>query len=147
MRDFDHGKVYSDTYIQDILGSVRTIAMVRASANPAKPSHIVMQFLIEAGYDVILINPRRGLTQICGLKVYHSLKYVDRSVDMVDVFRPSHELVEIARQALEIKAKVLWSQLGIQDDEAARIAGDGGLKVVMDRCPMIELASDTMKNH
>lgn len=135
------GDLYSSDYVQNILDSVRTIAMVGASADAAKPSHEVLQFLIEAGYDMIPVNPRPDVTEICGLTVYPSLQSIDRPVDMVEVFRPSHELAAIARQAVEIEAKVFWAQLGVHDDEAARIAEGGGLKVVMDRCPKIELAA------
>ena len=137
----DRGEAYSDTCVHEILGSIRTIAMVGASPDRTKPSHDVLQFLIGAGYDVIPVNPRADLSEIGGLKVYPSLQSIDRPVDMVDVFRPSRELAAIAREAVEIKARVLWAQLGIHDDVAARIAEDGGLKVVMDRCPKLELAA------
>ena len=136
----DHREACSDAHVAEILGSVRTIAMVGASADPAKPSHDVLQVLVAAGYDVIPVNPRADLTEILGLEVYPSLKSIDRPVDMVDVFRPSGELAGIAREAVEIGARVLWAQLGIHDEEAARIAEEGGLAVVMDRCPKIELA-------
>lgn len=137
----DHAGANSDRDVREILESVRTIAMVGASADPAKPSHEVLQFLIEAGYDMIPVNPRPDVTEIHGLKVYPSLQAIERPVDMVEVFRPSEELVGIAHEAVAIGAKVLWAQLGIHDDKAARIAQDGGLKVVMDRCPKIELAA------
>jgi len=140
MTHTGRGAAYSDAYVDDILGSVRTIAMVGASADPRKPSHDVLQVLIRAGYDMIPVNPRPDLTEILGLKVYPSLQSIDRPVDMVDVFRPSGQLAGIAGEAVEIGAKVLWAQLGIHDDEAARIAERGGLAVVMDRCPKIELA-------
>lgn len=140
MKYTDYDEVYSDSYIQDILSWVRTIAIVGASDNPSKPSYDVLQILIAAGYDMIPVNPRRGLSEILGLKVYPSLKAIDRPVDMVDVFRPSRELVTIARNAVEIEAKVFWTQLGIYNSEAASIADKAGLKVVMDRCPKIELA-------
>lgn len=131
---------YSDAWLQHLLGSVRTIALVGASANPAKPSHQVMQYLLDAGYDVIPVNPRADGTEILGRRVFPSLESIDRPVDMVDVFRPSRELPEIAREAVAISARVLWGQLDIQDEEAARIAEEGGLEVVMNRCPKIELA-------
>lgn len=137
----NHGDAYSSADVRDILGSVKTIAMVGASADQAKPSNDVLRFLIRAGYDVIPVNPRPGLTEILGLKVYPSLQSIDRPVDMVEVFRPSPELAGIAGEAVTIGARVLWAQLGIHDDEAARIAGEGGLAVVMNRCPKIELAS------
>ncbi|HKJ95197.1 MAG TPA: CoA-binding protein [Gammaproteobacteria bacterium] len=130
---------HSDADVRAILGSVRTIAMVGASANPSKPSYEVLQVLRQAGYDLIPVNPRSDLAEIQGLAVYPSLQSIDRPVDMVDVFRPSREFAAIAREAVDIGAKVLWGQLGIHDDEAARIAAAGGLSVVMDRCPKIEL--------
>ena len=139
MTETRYGDKYSDDYIQQILGSVRCIAMVGASADPSKPSNKVLQFLVGAGYDVVPVNPRPDVTEICGLKVYPSLESIDQTVDMVDVFRPSGELSGIARQAQEIGASVLWAQLGIHDEEAERIAEQGGMKVVMDRCPKIEL--------
>ena len=140
MTETDHGRAYPAADAREVLESVHTIAMVGASADPGKPSYDVLGVLIEAGYDMIPVNPRPDVTEIRGLKVYPSLESIDRPVDMVDVFRPSRELAGIAREAVAIGAKVLWAQLGIQDDEAARIAGDGGLQVVMDRCPKIELA-------
>jgi predicted CoA-binding protein len=135
-----HGKTYSDDFVQQVLGSVKTIAMVGASGNPTKASYDVLQFMIAAGYDMIPVNPRPDVTEIQGLAVYSSLKSIDRPVDMVEVFRPSPELVGFAREAVDIGAKVFWAQLGIYDAEAKRIAEQGGLKVVMDRCPKIELA-------
>lgn len=134
-----HGEVYSDARIQSLLASVRTIAMVGASADPDKASNQVLRALTEAGYEVIPVNPRPDLTAIRGLKVYPSLRAIGRPVDMVDVFRPAEELAGIAAEAVAIGARVLWAQLGIRDDEAARIASAGGLTVVMDRCPKIEL--------
>ena len=130
-----------DAHVLQVLQSVRTIAVVGASDNPAKPSYQVSRFLIDAGYTVIPVNPRSGLKTILGRPVYPSLRAIDQPVDMVDVFRPSAELAEIAREAVAIGAHVLWGQLDIQDDEAAHIAEDGGLTVVMDRCPKIELAA------
>jgi len=139
MTNTSYGEKYSDDYVQEILGSVRSIAMVGASAEPSKPSNRVLQFLIGAGYDVIPVNPRLDMAEICGLRVYPSLKSIERTVDMVDVFRPSGELPGIVREAQEIGAKVFWAQLGIHDEEVERIAEQGGMKVVMDRCPKIEL--------
>ena len=95
--------------------------------------------LHETGYDMIPINPRPGLEEIRGIKVYPSLQEVDRPVDMVEVFRRPEDLPEVARQAVAIGAKVLWGQIGVFNQEAAEIAEAGGLKVVMNRCPKIEL--------
>lgn len=135
----NHDEDYSEIYLQGILKSVKTIAMVGASPDRTKFSYGVLRVLHETGYDMIPVNPRPGVTEIRGLKVYSSLASIDRPVDMVQVFRPPQELVEIAKEAVEIGAKVLWGQLGVRDDEAARIAEDAGLKVVMNRCPKIEL--------
>ena len=130
---------YEPGFIADILSSVKTIAVVGASANDAKPSHDVSRFLLNAGYDVIPVNPHTSHTEILGQTVFRSLGEIERPVDMVDVFRPSKELYGIAQQAVDIGAKVLWGQLGIHDDAAKQLAEAAGLKVVMDRCPKIEL--------
>ncbi len=139
MTYVNHDDGYSEEYLQDILKSVKTIAMVGASPDKTKFSYGVLRVLSETGYDMIPVNPRPDITEIRGLKVYPSLKAIDRPVDMVEVFRAPEELPAIAHEAVEIGAKVLWGQIGVRNDEAARIAEDGGLKVVMDRCPKIEL--------
>lgn len=130
---------YPAGYIEDILRSVKTIAMVGASADKTKFSYGVLRVLHETGYDMIPINPNPKVKEIRGLKVYNSLEEIDRPVDMVEVFRRPEELYAIAEQAIAIKAKVLWGQIGVFDDRAAQLASDAGLKVVMDRCPKIEL--------
>lgn len=139
MTYVNHDEGYSEEYLQGILNSVKTIAMVGASPDKTKFSYGVLRVLSETGYEMIPVNPRPELIEIRGLEVYPSLKSIDRPVDMVQVFRAPEELVGIARDAVEIGAKVLWGQLGVRNDEAARIAEDAGLKVVMDRCPKIEL--------
>ena len=139
MTGINHDEPYSDDYLQDILASVKTIAMVGASPDKTKFSYGVLRVLHETGYDMIPINPRPGLAQIRGLKVYPSLAAVDRQVDMVEVFRKPDDLPAIAQEAVAIGAKVLWGQIGVYNEEAARIAEDAGMKVVMDRCPKIEL--------
>lgn len=130
---------YDSAYLAEILKSVRTIAMVGASADKTKFSYGVLRVLHETGYDMIPVNPNPHVTEIRGLKVYPSLEDIDRSVDMVEVFRPKEEFYGIAEQAIAIGAKVLWGQIGVFDDRAARLAEDAGLKVVMNRCPKIEL--------
>jgi predicted CoA-binding protein len=135
----NHNEPYSDTYIQGILTSVKTIAMVGASPDKTKFSYGVLRVLHETGYDMIPINPRPGLVDIRGMKVYPDLSSIDRPVDMVEVFRKSEDLYGIAEQAIAIGAKVLWGQIGVINHDAARLAEDAGLKVVMDRCPKIEL--------
>ena len=130
---------YAPEYLAEILRSVKTIAMVGASADKTKFSYGVLRVLHETGYKMLPINPNPNVAEIRGLAVYHSLEEVDRQVDMVQVFRPKDELYDIAHQAIAIGAKVLWGQIGIYDDRAARLAQNAGLKVVMNRCPKIEL--------
>ncbi len=139
MTHLNHVEPYSDEYLQEILKSVKAIAMVGASPDRTKFSYGVLRVLHETGYDMIPVNPRPEVTEIRGLKVYPTLASIDRSVDMVEVFRKPEQLVEIAREAVEIGAKVLWGQIGVFNEEAAKIAESAGLKVVMNRCPKIEL--------
>ena len=130
---------YSDEYLRDILSSVKTIAMVGASPDKTKFSYGVLRVLHETGYDMIPVNPRPGITEIRGLKVYPSLKEIDRPVDMVEVFRKPEDLYAIAEEAISINAKVLWGQIGVINHDAAKLAEKAGLKVVMNKCPKIEL--------
>ncbi len=130
---------YDPEYLADILKSVRSIAMVGASADRTKFSYGVLRVLHETGYDMIPVNPNPKVREIRGIKAYRSLAEIDRPVDMVEVFRPKEELCEIARQAIVIGAKVLWGQIGVYDDNAAKLAEEAGLRVVMNRCPKIEL--------
>ena len=130
---------YDPSYLADILKSVKTIAMVGASGDKTKFSYGVLRQLSEIGYDILPINPNPKITEIRGLRVYHSLKEIDKQIDMVEVFRPKNELYGIAEQAIEVGAKVLWGQIGVYDDKAAELAEAAGLKVVMNRCPKIEL--------
>ena len=135
----NHNEPYSDDYLQDILSSVKTIAMVGASPDKTKFSYGVLRVLHETGYDMIPVNPRPKLTEIRGLKVYSSLDQIDRPVDMVEVFRKPEDLYVVAKEAIAIGAKVLWGQIGVINHDAARLAEEAGLKVVMNRCPKIEL--------
>jgi uncharacterized protein len=139
MTYMNHDADYPAEYIAEILRTTKTIAMVGASPDKTKFSYGVLRVLHETGYDMIPVNPRPDVTEIRSIKVYHALEEIDRPVDMVQVFRRSEELPEIARQAIQIGAKVLWGQIGVKNDRAARIAEDAGLKVVMNRCPKIEL--------
>ena len=139
MTGINHDEPYSDDYLQDILGSVKTIAMVGASPDKTKFSYGVLRVLHETGYDMIPVNPRPGLNEIRGLKVFPTLAAIDRPVDMVEVFRRSEDLYEVAQEAVAIGAKVLWGQIGVVDQKAARLAERAGLRVVMNRCPKIEL--------
>jgi predicted CoA-binding protein len=135
----DHDQDYDEAYLADILKSVKTIAMVGASGDKTKFSYGVLRVLHECGFDMIPVNPNLAGEEIRGLPVVASLRDIDRPVDMVQVFRDSGELPEVAAEAIEIGAKVLWGQIGVRNDEAARMAEDAGLRVVMNRCPKIEL--------
>ena len=135
----DHTQPYSDSYLQGILKSVKTIAMVGASPDNTKFSYGVLRVLSETGYDMIPVNPRPGLEEIRGLKVYPSLAAIDRPVDMVEVFRRPEDFMDVTKEAIAIGAKVLWGQIGVVDHDAAMLAEEAGMQVVMDRCPKIEL--------
>lgn len=135
----DHTQPYPDDYLQGILKSVKTIAMVGASPDKTKFSYGVLRVLHETGYDMIPVNPRAGLEEIRGIRVYPSLAAIDRPVDMVEVFRRPEDLMGVTREAIAIGAKVLWGQIGVVDHAAAELAERAGMKVVMDRCPKIEL--------
>lgn len=135
----DHTQPYSDAYLQGILKSVKTIAMVGASPDKTKFSYGVLRVLSETGYDMIPVNPRAGLEDIRGLKVYPSLAAIDRPVDMVEVFRRPEDLMDVTKEAIAIGAKVLWGQIGVVDHAAAQLAEEAGMQVVMDKCPKIEL--------
>ncbi len=137
--DIDRIYDYPPGYLAEILRETRTIAMVGASADRTKFSYGVLRVLHETGYEMLPVNPNPEVKEIRGVKVYRSLKEIDRPVDMVEVFRPKEELYAVAEQAIEIGAKVLWGQIGVYDDAAAKLAEGAGLKVVMNRCPKIEL--------
>ena len=137
--EIDRRYDYAPAYLAEILRSVKTIAMVGASADKTKFSYGVLRQLHEIGYDILPVNPNPTVTEIRGIKVWRSLQEIDRPVDMVDVFRPKEELYGIAEQAIAIGAKVLWGQIDVYDDRAAALAEAAGLQVVMDRCPKIEL--------
>lgn len=130
---------YSPEYLAEILKSVKTIAMVGASSDPTKFSYGVLRVLHETGYEMIPVNPTEAGGEIRGLPVYRSLSAVERPVDMVQVFRTSEAAYDVTKEAIEIGAKVVWMQIGVRNDEAARMAEAAGLKVVMNRCPKIEL--------
>ena len=115
-----------------IYAEIRTIAVVGASADESKAAHQVPRYLQSQGYRIVPVNPRGG--EIFGEPVFRSLAEIDVPVDVVEVFRPTQEAPEIARQAIAIGAKVLWLQLGIVSEEARRIAEAAGLIVVMNRC-------------
>ena len=130
----------SNDNIKEILKNIHTIAIVGASDKPERDSFKVMQFLIERGYKVFPINPNLQNKIILNQKCLSSLNMVDKKIDMVDIFRQKDAVMEITKEAIAIGAKVLWTQLNIVDHEAAEIAEKAGLKVIMNRCPKIELS-------
>lgn len=135
----NHKEDYPAEYLARILSEVKTIAMVGASSDPTKFSYGVLRVLHEQGYNMKPVNPLEAGKKIRGLKVYDSIASIEVPVDMVQVFRTSKELPGIAREAIAAGAKVLWAQIGVYDEEAAKLAEAAGLRVVMNRCPKIEL--------
>jgi predicted CoA-binding protein len=129
---------YSDAYIGGILLRYRTIAMVGASAKAERPSAFAMKYLLAKGFRVIPVNPDQAGQTILGQTVYASLSDIPEPVEIVDIFRNSEAALAVTREAIAIGAKVVWMQLGVRNDEAAREAEAAGLEVVMDRCPKIE---------
>jgi predicted CoA-binding protein len=131
---------YSPDLIRDVLTTVKRIAMVGASPNPSRPSNGVLRFLVGKGYDVVPINPGHAGKQIHGQTVVASLADVDGPIDMVDVFRAADQLPALVDEVLALtdRPKVIWGQLTVRNDEAARKAEEAGITVIMDRCPAIE---------
>ena len=131
---------YPNDYLRGILQSVKTIALVGASQNPARPSWIVTKYLLERDYKVIPINPGLAGGEFLGQKVYGSLSDVPEPIDMVEIFRNSEAAGPITAEALALDPlpKVIWMQLSVRNNEAAALAEAKGIKVVMDRCPKIE---------
>jgi predicted CoA-binding protein len=130
---------YSDAYLRDILTNVHTIAVVGASPRPHRPSHGVMRYLQGQGYRTIPVNPNAAGATILGERCYAALDEVPEAIDMVDIFRRSEFAGAATDAATAIGARVVWMQLGVIDDAAAARAAARGLKVVMDRCPAIEI--------
>jgi predicted CoA-binding protein len=131
---------YDDAYIRGILNTVKTIAMVGASNRDIRPSYFVFKYLLERGYSMIPVNPGLAGKALLGRKIYAALADIPEPIDMVDIFRGSQYALPIVREALALKPRpqVIWMQIGVRDDEAAKLAEDNGLKVVMNRCPKIE---------
>ena len=124
-----------------LLNDVKTIAIVGASSNPDRDSFKVMKYLKEYGYDVYPVNPNLQNTQILGENCYSTLNDIHEEIDMVDIFRAVEFIPDIAREAINIKAKIFWTQLGLFSKDAASIAKNEGLTVVMGECPKIVLES------
>jgi predicted CoA-binding protein len=125
--------------IADLLKSARTIAMVGASNRPERPSYGVMRFLQSRGYRVIPVNPQIAGTELHGETVVTSLADIEEPIDLVDIFRRPLAAGEAVDEAIAASAKAVWLQIGVINEEAAQRAEAAGLKVVMDRCPKIEI--------
>ena len=134
---------HSDDHIKNILDRSKTIAMVGASTDPARPSYLVMKYLQDKAYRVIPVNPVAAGTVLLNETVYASLAEIPARVDMVDIFRNSDAAGVITDEAIalakEKSIQTIWMQLGVRNDAAARRAEAAGLRVVMDRCPKIEI--------
>ena len=135
----DHDS-YSDSYIRGILNTVKTIAMVGVSANTSRPSYFAFKYLLEREYHMIPVNPGLAGGELLGQRVFAKLSDIPPPVDMVDIFRASRYALPIVAEAVALRPRpqVIWMQLSVRNDEAARLAEENGLKVVMNRCPKIE---------
>tara|TARA_R110001606_G_scaffold9837_2_gene42133 strand:- start:2256 stop:2678 length:423 start_codon:yes stop_codon:yes gene_type:complete len=129
----------SDQEIAALLTSTRRIALVGASAKPARASNEILRFLLHQGYDVTPVNPALAGQTLHGVPVAASLEDIEGNIDMVDIFRNSEAAGEVVDEAIAIGAKSVWMQLGVINKSAAKRAADAGLKIVMDRCPKIEI--------
>jgi predicted CoA-binding protein len=133
----DHDS-YPDAYIRDILVRHRVVAMVGASPKEQRPSYFVLKYLLAKDFEVIPVNPGHGGKTILGQRVFGTLSDIGRPIEIVDIFRSSEAALPITQEAIRVGAKVVWMQLGVRNDEAAALAEQAGLKVVMNRCPKIE---------
>ena len=124
--------------IKEILSKNKTIAMIGVSKDSSKPSTIVMKYMQKYGYKVIPINPSAKGEKILGEQVFGKLEEIKTQIDIVDVFRPSNEALDIAKETVKIKAKVLWLQLGIRNDAAKAIVELKNIKYVENRCTKME---------
>ena len=124
--------------IKEILSKNKTIAMVGVSKDPSKPSTIVMKYMQKYGYNVIPVNPRAKGEKILGEEVFGKLDEIKIPIDIVDVFRPSKEVLDIAKDTVKIKAKVLWLQLGISSEKAKVVVESNDIKYIENRCTKME---------
>ena len=131
---------YPDWKIRRILRDVNTVAMVGASTTWNRPSYFAMKYMQDKGYRVIPVNPRAAGETLLGEEVVASLKDITEPIDMVDIFQRSERVPPVVDEAIEVGAKIIWMQLSVRHDEAAKKAEDAGLTVIMDRCPKIEFA-------
>jgi len=138
MKPLEH-KRYTPEFLKDILSDTKTIALIGASANAARDSHEVMEYMQRRGYRVIPVNPGIAGKELLGEKVYATLADIPDKIDMVEVFRNSEAAGPVCDEAIAIGAKYIWMQLGVTNEEGAARAEAAGLKVVMNRCPKIEI--------
>jgi hypothetical protein len=133
---------YADEYILNILREAKSFAIVGASANTVRPSYFVLKYLLAKGYKVFPVNPGLAGGEILGQKVFAGLSTLEEPADVVEIFRNSGAALGIVQEALALKdrlnPKAIWMQLGVRNDEAALLAEEAALKVVMNRCPKIE---------
>ena len=131
---------YLDSYIRGILNTVKSIAMVGASAKQNRPSYFAFKYLLERGYNMIPVNPGHTGQSVLGRPFYDRLADVPEPIDMVEIFRASRYVLPIVQEALTLnpRPQVIWMQLGVSNEEAAALAQAQGVKVVMNRCPKIE---------
>lgn len=128
-----------DEDIADLLANARTIAMIGASDRPDRPSYRVMKFLQDHGYRVFPVNPQITGEHVHGEFVWRELAQIGEPIDIVDIFRRSEMAGDAVEQAIFAGAKAVWMQIGVIDEDAAAKAESAGLKVVMDRCPKIDI--------
>ena len=131
--------------IKKILSKSKTIAMIGVSKDSTKPSTIVMKYMQKYGFKVFPVNPKAKGQKILGEEVYEKITDIKDSVDIVDVFRPSKEALDIAKDTVNIKAKVLWLQLGIKSEEAKKIVEENRIEYIEDKCTKMEYQKHFLK--
>jgi len=131
--------------IKDILSKYKSIAMIGVSNDPTKASTIVMKYMQKYGFKVFPVNPKAKGQKILGEEVFEKITDIKDPVDIVDVFRPSKEALEIAKDTVNIKAKVLWLQLGIKNNEAKKVVEKNNIEYIEDRCTKMEYQKHFLK--
>src|SRR3989344_951052 len=126
----------NEAEVKKILETSKTIEVVGCSSNPEKPAHRIPRYMQEHGYKIIPVNPNSE--NILNEKSYKSISELNKNIDIVDIFRPSEECLNVVNKAIKIKPKVIWMQIGIINEEAKKLAERHGIKVVMDKCLMVE---------